>query len=95
MNYDWWMSLSSLEMLRYDYQEDSSNGRKFGISAVLLPFWDVMEKPMLYKVSKYSLKKLRGDLQTLVMLVAFAPFVLTCCFPRLLGFLRLYEREKA
>ena len=61
------MSLSSLEMLRYDYQEDSSNGRKFGISAVLLPFWDVMEKPMLYKVSKYSLKKLRGDLQTLVM----------------------------
>ena len=49
-NYDWWMSLSSLEMLRYDYQQDSSNGRTFGISAVLLPFWDVMEKPMLYKV---------------------------------------------
>mmetsp|Transcript_15656 Transcript_15656/g.36468 ORF Transcript_15656/g.36468 Transcript_15656/m.36468 type:complete len:347 (-) Transcript_15656:1056-2096(-) len=72
MNYDWWMSLSSLEMLRYDYQEDSSNGRKFGISAVLLPFWDVMEKPMLYKASCEFMSEKKLD-TIMIMAYSFEP----------------------
>mmetsp|Transcript_87194 Transcript_87194/g.247572 ORF Transcript_87194/g.247572 Transcript_87194/m.247572 type:complete len:315 (+) Transcript_87194:764-1708(+) len=72
MNYDWWMSLSSLEMLRYDYQEDSSNGRKFGISAVLLPFWDVMEKPMLYKASCDFMSEKKLD-TIMIMAYSFEP----------------------